>query len=146
MATERRGSRLTIFVGEYDRLAHRAVTEVIVERAREEGLAGATVLRGIEGFGASSTLHTTRLLSASDDLPMVIEIVDEADRIDAFLPLLDGLVTEGLVTVEDVVLRSPERPSGPPARRRTVTGQARKATMRASGPTWTPTGGPRVVT
>ena len=71
-------------------------------RAHAAGLAGATVLRGIEGFGASNHLHTTRVLSLSDDLPVVIVIVDSAERIDAFLPQLDELISEGLVIVDDV--------------------------------------------
>lgn len=96
------GKRVTVFVGEYDRLGRRSLVDAIVERARQEGLAGATVLRGIEGFGASASLHTTRLLSASDGLPMVIEIVDTAEHVEAFLPVLDDLIAEGLVTVEDV--------------------------------------------
>lgn len=102
MREEGSGKRLTIFVSEYDRVGHHPLVQVILERAREEGLAVATVLRAVEGFGASGILHTTRLLSASDDLPMIIEIVDRAQRIDAFLPILDDLVTEGLVTVEPV--------------------------------------------
>lgn len=105
MRIEGPAKRLTIFVGEYDRFHHHPLVQAILERARAEGLAGATVLRGIEGFGASGTVHTTRLLSSSDGLPMVIEIVDQAQRIDAFLPILDELIVEGLVTVEplDVV-------------------------------------------
>lgn len=102
MRNEGRGKRLTIFVGEYDRVRHRSLVEVILERAREEGLAGATVLRAIEGFGPSGALHMARLLGAADSLPMVIEIVDRPQRIEAFLPILDDLVTEGLVTVESL--------------------------------------------
>lgn len=102
MQVEGPGKRLTVFVGECDRYHRHSLAGAIMERAREEGLAGATMLRGIEGFGATGRLHTTRLLSASDDLPIVIEIVDRAPRIDAFLPILDEMITEGLVTVEEV--------------------------------------------
>ncbi|MFN2607164.1 MAG: DUF190 domain-containing protein [Acidimicrobiales bacterium] len=96
------GKRLSIFCGESDRVGHRSLGRAIVERAREEGLAGATVLRGIEGFGASSRLHTSRLLSLSDDLPIIVQIVDREDRIQAFLPVVDEMLTDGLVTLEDV--------------------------------------------
>jgi PII-like signaling protein len=96
------GKRLTIYCGESDRFGRRPLATAIVERARDEGLAGATVLRGIEGFGASSHLHTTRFLSLSDDLPVVIELVDQEDRIRAFLPLVDEMLTDGMVSLEDV--------------------------------------------
>ncbi|HWG73644.1 MAG TPA: DUF190 domain-containing protein [Acidimicrobiales bacterium] len=96
------GKRLTIFVGEYDRYHHRPLAQAILERAREEGLAGATMTRGIEGFGSSGRLKTTRLLSSSDGLPIVIDIVDEAHRIETFLAIVEKMVTNGLVTVEDV--------------------------------------------
>src|SRR5437879_5538963 len=102
MRLEGPGTRLSIFCGESDRHGHQALATAIVERAREEGLAGATVLRGIEGFGANSHLHTSRILSLSDDLPILIQIVDREDRIDAFLPTLDEMLGEGLVTTEDV--------------------------------------------
>jgi uncharacterized protein len=101
MAQRRSGKRLTVFIGEYDRYHHHSLADAILERAREEGLAGATLMRGIEGFGPSGRLKTTRLLSSSDDLPIVIEIVDDAHRIDTFIPLLDRMITEGLVIVED---------------------------------------------
>jgi uncharacterized protein len=94
--------RLTIFVGESDQYHHHPIYSEIVHRAHSAGLAGATVLRGIEGFGASSHIHTTRILSLSQDLPVAIIIVDERERIDAFLPQLDDLVTEGLVIIDDV--------------------------------------------
>ncbi len=102
MSGERRpGKRLSIFIGEYDRYQHQSLAEAVLERAREEGLAGATLMRGIEGFGPSGRLRTTRLLSSSDDLPIVIEIIDDAHRIDRFIPVLDAMIKEGLVTVED---------------------------------------------
>ena len=94
--------RLTIFVGESDQFHHHPIYSEIVHRAHRAGLAGATVLRGIEGFGASSHIHTTRILSLSQDLPVAIIIVDERERIDAFLPQLDDLVAEGLVIMDDV--------------------------------------------
>ena len=94
--------RLTIFIGEQNRYKHHALSSEIVERARRQGLAGATVLRGIEGFGPSHVLHSAHLLSMSDDLPLVIVLVDDRARIQAFLPQLDELIEDGLVTVEDV--------------------------------------------
>ena len=94
--------RLTVFVGERDRYGHHSLATEIVSRAHAAGLAGATVLRGIEGFGASNHLHTARVLSLSDDLPVVIVIVDSAERIDAFLPQFDELISEGLVIVDEV--------------------------------------------
>jgi len=102
MRLEGRGERLTIFVGETDQHEHRPLYTEIVERAHAAGLAGATVLRGIEGFGASSHIHTTRILRLSEDLPVVIVIVDARDRIEEFLPQLDGLITEGLVVREEI--------------------------------------------
>jgi PII-like signaling protein len=93
---------LRIFIGESDRAEGRPLYEAIVLAAREAGLAGATVLRGLEGFGARSRIHTARILRLSEDLPIVIEIVDREDRIAAFLPRLDAMVGEGLVTLEGV--------------------------------------------
>ncbi len=113
MRLEGPARRLTIFVGEDDHAhgSHRCLYNEIVVRARKAGLAGATVLRGIEGFGASSVVHTTRILSLTEDLPVVITIVDDAARIDAFAAELDEIVDEGLVIVEDVhVLRYVGRP------------------------------------
>lgn len=94
--------RLTIFIGESDKHGHTPLATEIVQRAHAAGLAGATVLRGIEGYGASNHVHTTRILSLSNDLPMIILIIDNHERIDAFLPHLDELITEGLVIVDDV--------------------------------------------
>jgi PII-like signaling protein len=102
MKTSGPASRLTIFVGESDQWRHRPVFTEIVHRAHAAGLAGATVLRGVEGYGASNHIHTTRLLSLSEDLPVVIIIVDEDSAIRAFLPQLDELITEGLVIVDEV--------------------------------------------
>jgi PII-like signaling protein len=94
--------RLTIFLGEDDQWRHKPLYTEIVHRAHAAGLAGASVLRGIEGFGASSRIHTSRLLSLSEDLPVAIVIVDAEVRIRAFLPQLDELVAEGLVIVDPV--------------------------------------------
>jgi hypothetical protein len=94
--------RLTIFIGESDHFRHRPLYNEIVQRAHRAGLAGATVLRGIEGYGASTHIHTTRLLSLNEDLPLVIVIVDDADRIRGFLPQLDEIVEEGLVLIDEV--------------------------------------------
>jgi PII-like signaling protein len=102
MRIDGEGKLVRIFIGESDRWHGKPLYQAIVERVRAEGLAGATVVRGIEGFGADSRLHTSRILRLSEDLPVVIEIVDSAERIDAVLPLLDEMVSEGLVTVERV--------------------------------------------
>lgn len=94
--------RLTIFVGESDRHGHTPLATEIVQRAHRAGLAGASVFRGVEGYGASNHIHTTRILSLSDDLPMAIVIVDTEERIRAFVAELDELITEGLVILDDV--------------------------------------------
>ncbi len=99
---EGEGKILRIFIGESDTWHGRPLYQAIVERVRGDGLAGATVIRGIEGFGAHSHLHTSRILRLSEDLPIVIEIVDTEERIAAILPLLDEMVTEGMVTIEPV--------------------------------------------
>ena len=96
--------RLTIFIGESDRHGHTPLATEIVQRAHKVGLAGATVFRGIEGYGASNHVHTTRILSLSDDLPIAVIIVDTPEHIEEFLPQLDELITEGLVMVDDVVV------------------------------------------
>ena len=93
---------LRIFVGESDKHHGRPLYEVIVEEARRKGLAGATVLRATLGFGAHSRIHSAKVLRLSEDLPMVIEIVDKPERIAAFLPDLDQIMDEGLVTLEKV--------------------------------------------
>lgn len=94
--------RLSIFIGETDQYHHTPLYHEIVARAKEAGLAGASVFRGIEGFGATSRIHTTRILSLSEDLPLVVIIVDTAEKIEAFLPRLDELIAEGLVIIDDV--------------------------------------------
>jgi len=102
MKIEGEGKLLRIFVGESDRWHGKPLYQAIVERVRQEGLAGATVIRGIEGFGADSRLHTARILRLSEDLPVVVEIVDSAEQIERILPVLDEMVGEGMVTVERV--------------------------------------------
>jgi len=98
----KQGKLLRIFVGENDRYEGLPLYEWIVRKARENGLAGATVLRGLEGYGAHSRLHTAKILRLSNDLPIVVEIVDAEEKIQSFLPLIDDAVGEGLATVERV--------------------------------------------
>jgi PII-like signaling protein len=102
MKLEGPATRLTIFIGEADQHHHRPLSTEIVHRAHAAGLAGATVIRGIEGYGRSSRVHTTRMISLSSDLPVAVILVDAAERIDAFLPELDLLITEGLVIRDEV--------------------------------------------
>jgi len=99
------GSLLRIFIGESDRHAGMLLYEWIVRTAREHGLAGATVFRGVEGFGARSRVRTAKILDLSTDLPIVLEIVDTLEKIDAFLPVIDDAITDGLATVEKVQIR-----------------------------------------
>jgi len=106
MKLEGEGKLLRIFIGESDRWHGKPLYEAIVLAAREQGLAGATVLRGPMGFGASSHIHTAKTLRLFEDLPIVVEIVDVEDKIHEFLPVLDEMVAEGLITLETVkVLR-----------------------------------------
>lgn len=105
--------RLTVFIGESDRHHHTPLYAEIVHRAHQAGLAGASVLRGIEGFGASSHVHTSRILSLSEDLPIVIVIVDDAERVERFARELDELITEGLVVIDDVDVVRYQRMPGP---------------------------------
>ena len=102
MKLESEAKLVRIFIGESDKHGGRPLYEVIVESARKHGLAGATVLRGVTGFGAHSRIHTQKVLRLSEDLPMVIEIVDQEARLATFLPELDTLVGEGLITIEKV--------------------------------------------
>lgn len=103
MTLQGRAQRLSIFIGESDQFHHKPLYAEIVRRAHQGGLAGATVLRGIEGFGPTSHIHTARLLSLSQDLPLVIIIIDNPERIATFLLELDLIVTEGaLVILDDV--------------------------------------------
>jgi len=101
--------RLTVIVAESDMIGHRPLYTEIVHRAHAAGLAGATVLRGIEGFGSSQQIHTSRLLSLSEDLPVSVIVVDTAERIDAFLPDLRALVDDGLILLDDVQVLAPGR-------------------------------------
>jgi len=96
------GYLLRVFVGQSDKHGHIPLYEAIVLKARETGLAGATVLRGVMGFGRHSVMHTAKILRLSEDLPMIVEIVDSLEKIEAFLPILDSMVPEGLVTLEQV--------------------------------------------
>ena len=96
------GQLLRIFIGESDRWHGQPLYEAIVLQAREMGIAGATMLRGLMGFGAASRIHTAKILRLSEDLPIIIEIVDSADKIEALLPVIDEMVGEGLVTLEKV--------------------------------------------
>lgn len=105
MTLSRQGHLLRIFVGESDRHEGMPLYEWLVRGAHEHGLAGATVLRGLEGFGARSRLHTAKILRLSSDLPIVVEIVDTIEKIESFLPVIDEAVTEGLATVEKVDVR-----------------------------------------
>lgn len=91
-----------IFIGESDKYSGRPLYEAIVEEARKSGMAGATVMRGTLGFGVGSRIHTAKVLRLSEDLPMIVEIIDKPERIEAFLPTLDRMVTEGLITIEKV--------------------------------------------
>jgi PII-like signaling protein len=91
---------MRIFIGESDKWRHQPLSIALVERLRKEGFAGATVFHGVAGFGARSVLHTTHLLRLSEDLPVLIEVVDTQDHMDRLIPILDEMVTEGLVTLE----------------------------------------------
>ncbi len=95
-------SLLRIFIGENDKHDGRPLYQAIVEEARKRGMAGATVIRGVLGFGANSRIHTAKILRLSEGLPMVIEIVDKHERVEEFLPDLDKMIEEGLVTLEKV--------------------------------------------
>lgn len=111
--------RLTIFIGESDHHGHHSLSSEIVHRALKDGLAGCSVFRGNEGFGATGHLHTARILSLSEDLPVAIVIIDAQERIEAFLPQLDELVTGGLVILDDVeVIHYVANPAGPSSKKR----------------------------
>ena len=105
MTLPKEGSLLRIFIGESDRHGGMLLYEWIVRTAREHGLAGATVLRGVEGYGARSRVRTAKILELSTDLPIIVEIVDTLEKIDAFLPVIDGAITDGMATVESVQIR-----------------------------------------
>lgn len=99
------GYLLRIFIGENDKVEHLPLYEWIVRKAREQGLAGATVQRGLLGYGAHSRLHTAKVLRLSSDLPIVVEIVDTRTKIESFIPTIDEAITEGLATLEKVEIR-----------------------------------------
>ncbi len=105
MILPEQGHLLRIFIGESDKHEGTPLYEWIVRKAKEHGLAGTTVLRGVEGFGAHSRLHTAKILRLSEDLPIVVEIVDTREKIEAFLPVIDEAVPEGLATLEKVEIR-----------------------------------------
>jgi uncharacterized protein len=102
MKTPRDAVLLRIFIGEDARFEHKPLYEAIVLKAREAKLAGATVLRGPMGFGHDSEVHTAKILAIAENLPVLVEIIDSKEKIDAFLPTLDGMITSGLVTVHEV--------------------------------------------
>ena len=102
MHIEGEARRVRIYIGESDQFEHRSLQDAIVEECRGKGIAGATVLRGIEGYGANSRIHTTKILDLSSDLPIVIEIVDRPERLEAFMPHLEEMVKDGLITIEPV--------------------------------------------
>jgi hypothetical protein len=105
MVLPEQGHLLRIFIGESDKHDGMPLFQWIVRKARERGLAGATVIRGLEGFGAHSRVHTAKILRLSIDLPIIIEIVDTIEKIDGFLPVIDAAIPEGLATVEKVHIR-----------------------------------------
>src|SRR5579871_2395156 len=111
MSLPTEGKLLRIFIGENDRWHGKPLYEAIVLEARQRGLAGATVVKGFMGFGAHSRIHTAKLLELSQDLPIVVEIVDAPDRIEAFMPMLEQMVGDGLITLEraEVLLYRPGR-------------------------------------
>src|SRR5438876_11390591 len=102
MKIEGEARRLRVYIDEDDRWHGKPLFAAIVERCRAEGIAGATVLRGIEGYGAHSRIHTARILQLAEQLPVVIDIIDRPERIDGLIPILDEMVTEGLITVETI--------------------------------------------
>lgn len=105
MTLPEKGNLLRIFIGESDKYENQPLYEWIVKKAREFGLAGTTVIRGIEGFGAHSKIHTTKILRLSEDLPIIIEIIDTLEKIEKFLPLIDSSIHEGLATIEKVDIK-----------------------------------------
>ncbi len=115
MKIEGKGKRLRIFVGEADKFRSRPLFEMIVEKAKEQGLAGSTVLKGIEGFGANSRIHTAKILRLSEDLPIVIEIVDTEEKIRSSLPVLEEMIDASncgvLITMEsaEIIKYTPKR-------------------------------------
>ena len=105
MTLPEEGQLLRIFIGESDKYERQPLYEWIVRKARKFGLAGATVFRGLEGYGAHSRLHTTKILRLSSDLPIVVEIVDTSEKIEQFMPIIDDAIKEGLATLEKATIR-----------------------------------------
>jgi PII-like signaling protein len=102
MKISEEGQLLRIFIGESDKWEGKPLYEALVLKAREMGLAGATMLRGLMGYGAASRVHTVKILRLSEDLPIIVEIVDSQEKIASFLPVIDEMIQEGLVTLESV--------------------------------------------
>ncbi len=102
MKIPKQGQMLRIFIGENNRYKGSPLYEWIVLKARKHGLAGATVLRGIMGYGANSRIHTTKILRLSEDMPVIVEIVDTREKLKEFLEIIDGAILEGLATIQDV--------------------------------------------
>ena len=116
MKVSEEGQLLRIFIGESDKWKGKPLYEAIVLKARAMGLAGATMLRGLMGYGAASRIHTAKILRLSEDLPIIVEIVDNPEKITSFLPIIDEMVQEGLVTLERVqviLYRHNTQPAGP---------------------------------
>ncbi len=105
MVLPQEGHLLRVFIGESDKCEGIPLYEWIVKKAREAGLAGTTIIRGLEGFGAHSRIHTSKILRLSEDLPIIIEIVDTLEKIEKFMPIVDEAVKEGLATLEKVQIR-----------------------------------------
>lgn len=109
----RDGVLLRIFIGETDRHQREPLYEWIVKKAREHGMAGATVVRGMQGFGADAHMHTAKILRLSQDLPIIIEIVDTPEKIEAFIPVIDPAIEEGLMTTEKIHVRFYRKKANP---------------------------------
>ncbi|WP_433257479.1 DUF190 domain-containing protein [Streptosporangium sp. CA-135522] len=127
MIMSERALRLTVFLDDTDTWHHRPMFTEIVHRAHAAGLAGASVFRGVEGFGATQIVHTTRLLSMADDLPVAVVIIDTEEKVRAFLPQLEDLLIEGVAVLEEVEIihhrsRQPGAPSARPAQAGQVDG------------------------
>ena len=118
MKIEGPAKHLRIYIGDSDQWHGKPLYSAIVQRAHDQGLAGATVAHGLEGYGATSRIHTARILQLAEDLPVVIDIVDREDRVTAFIPILEEMVTDGLITIHDVeVLRYVGNPQPPDAKK-----------------------------
>lgn len=115
------GCRLLVYTTEDDRVGHHSLAEALLERARQDGLRGATVWRGIEGFGRSGALRTTRLPDVNRGLPLVVEIIDHPDRVTAFLPVVSELAPRAVATIEPVEIGRPAADQGPPPDRTPAT-------------------------